>query len=190
MKKITNALLALLLVFALCACAQSTQSAMSIKPSELSDETEEVLDLFDDEIEFFDVSFDGSVKSYAVSVWAYRDGEWTEAGTTVGNVEKLTGKIAVRMTETGCDVYFIDEDGHIKYSVPNLETSFDEATGIGGAEIDREIPIEPNREIPILVKIGTDGNTLKVPDITEDFRNAECSAGIAVTLTVYDKAVE
>ena len=41
---------------------------MYIKPSELSDETMEVLDLFDDEIQFFDISFDETVKSYAISV--------------------------------------------------------------------------------------------------------------------------
>ena len=50
---------------------------MYIKPSELSDETMEVLDLFDDEIQFFDISFDETVKSYAISVWVYRDGEWS-----------------------------------------------------------------------------------------------------------------
>ncbi len=58
---------------------------MYIKPSELSDETMEVLDLFDDEIQFFDISFDETVKSYAISVWGYRDGEWAEDGMTVGN---------------------------------------------------------------------------------------------------------
>ena len=32
--------------------------------------------LFDDEIQFFDISFDETAKSYAVSIWVYRDGEW------------------------------------------------------------------------------------------------------------------
>ena len=58
----------------------------------------EVLDLFDDEIQFFDISFDETVKSYAISVWVYRDGEWAEDGMTVGNIDHLTRRIAVRLT--------------------------------------------------------------------------------------------
>ena len=56
MKKIIYALLVGVLIFTLCACSQNKHSTMYIKPSELSDETMEVLDLFDDEIQFFDIS--------------------------------------------------------------------------------------------------------------------------------------
>lgn len=150
----------------------------------------EVFDLFDDEIQFFDISFDETVKSYAISVWVYRDGEWAEDGMTVGNIDHLTGRIAVRLTETSCDLYTIDESGHVKYSFPTLETQFDESMGIGGTKIDRETPIELNKEIPIWFKIGTITNSMKAMDITDDFRNAECDAGIAITLTASDKIVE
>ena len=105
MKKIIYALLVGVIIFTLCACSQNKHSTMYIKPSELSDETMEVLDLFDNEIQFFDISFDETVKSYAISVWVYRDGEWAEDGMTVGNIDHLTGRIAVRLTETSCDLY-------------------------------------------------------------------------------------
>ena len=190
MKKIIYALLVGVIIFTLCACSQNKHSTMYIKPSELSDETMEVLGLFDDEIQFFDISFDETVKSYAISVWVYRDGEWAEDGMTVGNIDHLTGRIAVRLTETSCDLYTIDESGHVKYSFPTLETQFDESMGIGGTKIDRETPIELNKEIPIWFKIGTITNSMKVMDITDDFRNAECDAGIAITLTASDKIVE
>ena len=190
MKKIIYALLVGVIIFTLCPCSQNKHSTMYIKPSELSDETMEVLGLFDDEIQFFDISFDETVKSYAISVWVYRDGEWAEDGMTVGNIDHLTGRIAVRLTETSCDLYTIDESGHVKYSFPTLETQFDEPMGIGGTKIDRETPIELNKEIPIWFKIGTIINSMKVMDITDDFRNAECDAGIAITLTAYDKIVE
>ena len=71
-----------------------------------------------------------------------------------------------------------------------METQFDESMGIGGTKIDRETPIELNKEIPIWFKIGTITNSMKVMDITDDFRNAECDAGIAITLTASDKIVE
>lgn len=190
MKKIKCMLLAGLLIFTLCACSQNKPSAMYIKPSNFSEETQEILDLFDDEIQFFDISFDETAKSYAVSIWAYHDGEWVEDGTTAGNVDHLTGKIAVRLTETGCDLYTIDENGHVKYSFPFVDTPFDESTGIGGTRIDREIPIELNKEIPLWVRIGTTADSMRVMEITDDFRNAECNAGIAVTLTVSDEEVD
>ena len=163
---------------------------MYIKPSDFSDETLEVLDLFDDEIQFFDISFDETAKSYAISIWVYRDGEWVEDGTTAGNIDHVTGRIAVRLTETGCDLYTIDENGHVKYSFPTVDTPFDESTGVGGTRIDREVPIVLNKEIPLWVKIGTTANSMRVTDVTDDFRNAECNAGIAVTLTVSDVEVD
>ena len=67
---------------------------------------------------------------------------------------------------------------------PSLDTPFEESMGIGYSKIDREIPIELNKEIPICVKIGTSSNRMEVLDITEDFRKIECDAGIAVTITV------
>ncbi len=191
MKKIICALFAGLLTLTLCACSQEKQSAMYIKPSDFSDETLEVLELFDDEIQFFDLSLDETAKSHTISVWVYRDGEWVEDGKTFGNIDRSAGRIAVRLTETSYDLYTMDdENGHVKYSYPALDTPFEESIGTGGARIDRETPIELNKEIPIWVKIGTTANSMKSMNITDDFRNAECNAGIAVTLTVSDEIAE
>ena len=59
---------------------------MYIKPSELSDETMEVLDLFDDEIQFFDISFDHS--------------KWIGLGMLQNNIT-LSSKPDIRMEVTG-----------------------------------------------------------------------------------------
>lgn len=190
MKKMICALLAGVIAFSFCACSREERSGMSIKPAEFSEETLEVLDLFDNEIQFFDLSLDESAKSFAISVWVYRDGEWIEDGKIHGNTDSLGKRIAIRLTETSCDLYNICEDGHEKYSYPSLNTPFGESMGIGGSRIDREIPIELNREIPIWVKVGTSSNRMRVLNITEDFRKTECNAGIAVTLTVSDEIVE
>ena len=87
-------------------------------------------------------------------------------------------------------VHKFSDNGHEKYSYPSLDTPFEESMGIGYSKIDREIPIELNKEIPICVKIGTSSNRMEVLDITEDFRKIECDAGIAVTITVSDEIVE
>ena len=190
MKKKIYAILLGALILALCGCSQNKPSAMYIKPSVFSEETTEVLNLFDDEIQFFDIAVDETVKSYAISIWVCRNGEWVENGMTVGNMDHLTGRIAVRITETSCDIYTIDEDGHAKYSFPTSDIPFDKSTGIGGTRIGQQTPIELNKEIPIWVKTGTMANSMQVMDITDDFRNVECNAGIAVTLTASDKVVE
>ena len=63
MKKTISVLLAVTMLFSLCACSQNKQYGISIKPTEFSEETLEVLDLFDDEIQFFDISLDENVSS-------------------------------------------------------------------------------------------------------------------------------
>lgn len=81
----------------------------------------------------------------------------------------------------------IDENGHTSYASPAINTGFENSMGIGGSKIDRAIPIELNKGIPIWVKIGTESGKMSVMDITEDFRNNDCDAGIAVTLIVHVK---
>ena len=56
----------LILLFA--ACAKEEQKGMYIKPSEFTEETREVLDLFDDEVQFFDIVLDETVKSETITV--------------------------------------------------------------------------------------------------------------------------
>ena len=70
MKKTISILLAVAMLLSLCACSRNKRSVMNIRPSEFSKETQEVLDLLDDEIQFFDISLDETVKSYTISVWA------------------------------------------------------------------------------------------------------------------------
>lgn len=190
MRKIICVIFAGLIAFTLCACSQDKQSEMYIKPTEFSKETVEVLDLFDDEIRFFDISIDETVNSHTISVWVYRDGEWIEDGKIFGNIDHLSERIALRLTKTSFDLYTIDESGHGKCSYPVLDTPFEESMAIGSTRIDREIPLELNKETPIWVKIGTTENGMMGMDITDNFRNAECNAGIAITLTVSDEIME
>lgn len=190
MKKTISVLLAVAMLFSLCACSQNEETKMSIKPTEFSEETLEVLELFDDEIQFFDISLDETGKSFEISIWVYRDGMWFEEGKMQGNGDFLGKRIAIRLSENSYDLYNIYDDGYEKCSYPYLDTSFEESMGIGGTKIDREIPIQLNKETPIWVKIGTYSNRMRFLDITEDFRKVECNAGIAVTITVSDEIVE
>ena len=190
MKRLVSLATALMLVVSLAACGSQKQANMTIRPSVFSKETDEVLSLFDDEVQFFDIKLDDTVKSYSMILWAYQNGEWEEAGRTEGKSEFLGSRIAIRLTENSYDLYTADETGNTKFSYPTVETGFENSIAKGGEKIDREIPLELNKETPIWVKIGTDTGSMRVGDITDDFRQADCNAGIAVTLTVSDQIVE
>ena len=63
--------LTVILVLTLSACAKTEQKEMYIKPSEFTEETREVLELFDDEVQFFDIVLDETVKSETSSMENY-----------------------------------------------------------------------------------------------------------------------
>lgn len=182
----------------LTACNGQTQGnnhvandSMHIKPSEFSQETIEVLKLFDDEIQFFDVSLNESAKSYDITIWIYRDGEWGDEGRTYGDVKFIGDRIALRLTDNSCDIYNITiNEGYSKASYQLLETSFSNSMSKISRRIDNEEVLELNKEVPIWVKIGTNETSFSVSDFEKNFREIECSAGIVITLTVSDKVVE
>jgi len=182
--------IAILLVFTLSGCENKEDKGMYIKPSEFSEETREVLNIFDDEVQFFDIVLDETVKSETITVWVYKNGVWEESGNTAGPVELLDRQIAIRLTENSYDLYSIDESGHVKYSYPDLDISFDESMGIIGSRVEGETKLILNEETPILMKIGSKSGSMENYNITEDFRTMDCDAGVVVTLTVSDEIME
>lgn len=189
-KKFVVLAMGVMLMFSLSACTKddnNTPIQMTIKPSSFSKEITDVLKLFDDELQFFDITLNETAKSETITVWIYKNGEWVEGGKTIGAVDQFNKRIAIRLTDNNYDLYSIEDTGHVKYSSPSLDTTFNESMGISRIRIDGETPIELNKEIPILVKIGTDKDYMKTYDISEDFREYECNAGIAITLTISDQ---
>ena len=193
MKKIcryVSILFVFMMILSLAACAKEEQKGMYIKPSEFTEETREVLDLFDDEVQFFDIVLDETVKSETITVWVYRDGEWEESGKTTGPVDTLERRIAIRLTEDSYELYSMDESGHTKYTSPDLNINFDESVAILGSRVEGETKLVLNEETPILMKIGAETNSMENYNVTEDFRTMDCNAGVVITLTVSDELVE
>lgn len=182
-------LVVMVLVFSLSACEKEEQKGMYIKPSEFTEETREVLDLFDDEVQFFDIVLNETVKSETITVWVYRDGAWEESGKTTGPVDTMERRIAIRLTENSYALYSMDESGHVKYT-SHLNTSFDESMAILGSRVEGETKLVLNEETPILMKIGAETSSMENYNVTEDFRKMDCNAGVVITLTVSDELVE
>ena len=193
MKKIQiyiSILVIILLASILSACAKNEMKKMYIKPSEFSKETDEVLELFKDEVVFFDIVVDETVKSETITIWVYRDGEWQESGEIYGPVEELERRIAIRLTENSYELYSMDESGPVKYAAPNLNIRFDESMASIGSRIEGETKLILNDETPIWMKIGSKTTAMENYNVTEDFKTIDCDAGIVVTLTVSDELVE
>lgn len=172
------------------ACAKTEQKEMYIKPSEFTEETREVLELFDDEVQFFDIVLDETVKSETITVWVYRDGIWEENGKTSGPVDELERRIAIRLTENSYELYSMDESGHVKYTYPELNVFFDNSVAIIGSRVEGETQLVLNEETPIWMKIGSETSSMENYNVTEDFRTMDCNAGVVITLTVSDEIVE
>ena len=190
MRSCVSILVAIILVLSLSACAKTEQKGMYIKPSEFTEETREVLDLFDDEVQFFDIVLDETVKSETITVWVYRDGVWEENGKTSGLVDTLERRIAIRLTENSYELYSMDESGHVKYTYPELNVSFDNSVAIIGSRVEGETQLVLNEETTIWMKIGSESSSMENYNVTEDFRTIDCNAGVVITLTVSDELME
>lgn len=173
-----------------CVDKQDTPKDMFVAPSEFSEETEKVLSIMDEEIMFFDYDLDETVKSMSIDIWEYEDGEWADIGGTYGNIEPNSkGQIALRITDSSYDIFNLKENGHSKSSYPEV-TDFKKPIATGGTRLSSPTAIKLNHEIPVWVKIGTDKDTMAINDISEDFREYYCTAGVAFTVTFSDKDVD
>lgn len=187
MKKLQSGLLVLALLLALTACAASApsgqQETMYLRQSEFSEETTRVLALLDEEFIFFDFIVDDTVKSAAVECWVYEDGAWVSQGAISAKITAPENQIALQMKDDSYSIFIMDESGHSKYSASEMDFSFENTTQQLSGIADSPTPIVVGEEIPLWVKIGNDKDVIAS---TMDFRTADCSAGVAVTVTFYD----
>ena len=166
---------------------EQSQSRMYIKPSAFSEETIEVLNLFKDEIHFFDIQLNETAKSFSISIWQYQDGQWNEIGSSSGQSEFLGNRIAIRFDDTDYEIYHMDENGHSSIKSPALDLKFEESMTKIWWTVDQEESLEINQEKVLFVKVGTNKNEVRTSVMSSDFREVECDTGIAITLTIFDK---
>ncbi|MFI3115288.1 MAG: hypothetical protein R3Y12_04010 [Clostridia bacterium] len=189
MKKIFSLIIVLTMCLSINACSQDESNSIYIKPSDFSEETTKALEIFNDELQFYDIEVDETVKSYLLTIWVYKDGKWQETGKNLGAIEFLANQIAINLTKNDVKIFSIYENGNSTY-YSEFETDFENMKGIMSTRIDVEIPIELNKEILIWVITGTKDTSMRAIDITKDFRSIECDAGVAITLILSDEIAE
>lgn len=185
MKKLLS--IVILGVIILTACSNSTNNDLSIKPSKFSEETKHIIDILNKNVQFYDIQLNGKAKSHKLSIWRYIGDKWHEDVSVFGEIRFLGNQIAIEVNKDKWRVFINKGDGYEKTYCPISETEFNNSKSISIYKITSKRCIELNKEIPIYLKIGTDKKEIRVIDITKDFRNYECNAGLVVTLTLYDK---
>lgn len=186
MKRFVWAALPLFVIVWLTACGKTQSDSMVIGRSEFSQETNQVLQIIDDEIAFFDYSVDDSVKSLSIDIWQWQNGSWNNLGQIIGDIGD-SRQIAIKLDENSYEIFQITKDGHTKSSYPNT-ADFSKSGMKSDYRLSNTATIEINKEIPLWVRLGTDKNFMEA-DSSIEFRNADCNAGLAVTITFLDKEV-
>ncbi len=190
MGKIVGMLVALVLVLTLGSCStptRRTEEAMIMKQSEFSEETRSVLEFVDEDLFFFDFIVNDTIKSYTVGAWIYDGGAWKDYGGTSGNIDTPNNRMAIKVTETGYKIKTANDSGFIGYSAEVPYDEFDHTTQQGSYQLTDPTTIAAGTEITLWCKIGNSGNGLS---INHDFRNADCTAGMAFTITFSDEALQ
>lgn len=186
-KLISIAVMVFITMMTACMQPVTKDKAAIIKPSEFSEETQKALELFDDDMMFFDYTVDETIKSFTISVWSYEDGEWMNKGDSLGNIDTVDNQIAFRFNDTGYELFTIDKNGHVKFSAPDVYTGFSDTMQQTSTCLSNPTDIVLNTEIPLWVKIGNNKDGISISD---NFRNSDCTAGIAVTVVFSDKVLE
>lgn len=191
MKKFILVVLSLMIVIPLVACNNNRKmdnDIMVIKESEFSKETQEVLKIIGDEIVFFDYTINETIKSISIDIWTYENDGWVNSGKTYGNIESDNGRIAIRINDNFYEIFSINENGHTKASYKRV-VDFSESKAITNSRLSNPTEIKIGKEIPLWVRLGTDKTSMKA-GIIDDFRKADCNAGVAVTITFSDENID
>lgn len=187
MKKPRCSLFCLLGTFSLSACQDEDVPVPTIRPAVFSEDAQALLDLLrdhDEDLVFFDYTINETIQSVSTDVWKHEAGDRVSFGHTSGNVEPGEYRMGFRLTESSYDIFDIRESGSSIYSYNGTA-----AFGTGATRIHRlsdAADIVCGEEITLWTKLGVEGNEIRT---TADFRQADCTAGLAVTITFSDETL-
>ncbi|MBQ8641039.1 MAG: hypothetical protein IJ480_02380 [Clostridia bacterium] len=168
------------------AAEKTTGTPMTIRPTEFSAETKKVLEILDDEVMFFTYTTDDSVKSIDLALWFYENGEWVNVSSVKGNEEVRERDIVLRVKDTEIDLIQISDSGQNKYTYP-VTQDFSGSLMAVEERLQNTEAITLEEEIVLYYKVATDENAIRSET---DFREMNCTAGMALTVTFSGEAVE
>lgn len=177
---------ALLLVA--CTPSENVQS-MTVEPAELSEETQCVMEMLDEEILFWDCDLDESIRSCSVRLWKCEDGQWKDVGGMYGEIHHEDTRIGLRMSEDKWDLYEWNENGYTRYRQESAEMDFSDFSNVFSTKLSTKTTFLPEEELTLWMKLA--GNNSRISATADgDFRNSNCDAGMAVTVTFFTHEIE
>ena len=191
MKRLFTLFCAAGLLLALAACGrQAEEPASTLKPHVFSAETETIIDLLTETNEAFclyDYDVDETIRSCRTTLWFYENGAWVSKAQSAGNLSAQQGQFGFYLDRNGSYTgYDIQEDGHTAYCYEGSLPVFEESAPSGSSVNQNEQEIVPGQEICLYVRLRAPDGADTVAFSTESFRSYPCSAGCAVTITLYD----
>lgn len=163
--------------------SESEPQAMTLRPTDLSQESRTLLSIFGSDLNYFDYAVDAHTQALSLDLWCFDGTEWTRTeGLRTSSLSDYQ-HIAVLWTDSGCDLYLV---GAHQIQSASLESSIDRtACSVGyGRPLEALTPIHPDREILLDAWFYYQDNPSPSADTSvQDFRDTPCDAGIAVTAT-------
>ena len=180
LKRVMSIFTGLLVLILFTSCSgKEADLEMRIAPSELSQETRDVLAAIGDETVFFDYQVDGTVQSVNFRVLVYEDGEWVYGGGAEDDVAADgIGRGGFRLREEGFDIITVTDSGYTRAAL-EIPLGFSDSMLIGTAKLTQARVIVPEEPLALFVKAGTEQNRLSVIE-PEDYQSMDCDAGVAI----------
>ena len=180
MKKALSLLCCLVAFALLCGCSSSSLDPLCLRAAPVSDETRQVLELTDHELTLWEYRLDGSSLDMTVDLWVCQAGVWEQTCLFTGPAAQQA-RFGVRLSGDQAEYIALEEDGATRYSIPCPLDGTDSSGLYSYSERTGESRIEPDREIPLLARLGWTDEDGTAP--WENFRDSGCDTGLAVTVT-------
>ncbi len=177
----------------LAACGGQKQT-MWVGQSQLGEETSQAIALFAPETHLFSYAVDDSIASIVMTAWHYEDGTWNEVAQSespVNGSEEQEGTLAVQCVGDTCKLFWIQRewDGWSSCEAEldfQLKQEMNQCDMLEEYLVGTEEEIVADQEIPLWTWIGGERASAQSPD----FRQSDCDAGIAVTVTFASEKLE
>ncbi|MDO4173833.1 MAG: hypothetical protein Q4D42_03615 [Eubacteriales bacterium] len=178
-------LLSLCMLFAFCACG-TKQDTPIIRASELSKETQELIQPLENDTKFFDFTTDASVTHAVIAIRYCENGTWqeTEPLMELSDLEPGTYQMILRWIDSRVDV-IVSADGvswSNPYTIePEQWDAYRASVITSTVGFGPEQSIVTGSDIPLWCVYGS--NTEEISSQSLDYTNSDCDTGFAITAT-------
>ncbi len=183
--------------------------SMQIRETYFNDETKRVLNIFKNEIKFFEYKTNKKVKAVKVDFWQNNGENWENFGTIYNNINKGKFDIALNTSSNFYKLYSLNDKTIIPYEYESIVKFNKNLENISTNFLENSAKIKINEEIVLFSKYGFQKSIigrlanykeleqykakilpLESDKNTKDFRDVKCKKGVAITITFLDEEIQ